>query len=441
MKRLILSLVGVLVLAGLLIAAFWLGMRHSPSSPAGATATSERRVLYWYDPMVPQQHFNHPGKSPMGMEMVPKYADGFGAEPGEVRIDPQTVQNLGVRTAVVRVAPLNEAVQVPATVAWDPRESVTISARTDETIDRLYVRAPFDVVRKGQPLAEVLAPQWSAALAEYRALAHAESADARSLRAAARQRLHTLGLSDADIAGMRGQESGIVIRAPQDGVVAQLSVKQGEQVVSGSPLMTLSSLDHVWVEAQVPQVQISGIASGTPVTVTTSALPGKDFKGAAQSVLPDVDPTTRTERVRIELPNPQHDLAPGMFAEVAIHAQSQAAHPLIPDEALIATGDATRVIVAEGEGHFRAVPVRTGASADGYTEVLQGLNGGERVVTSGQFLIDSEASLSGALQRLNTSENSPPPPQSQPAPASSAMQSMPGMPMPASSHSSGAHGP
>lgn len=441
MKRLTLSLVGVLVLAGLLFAAFWLGTRHNASSPARATATNERHVLYWYDPMMPQQHFNHPGKSPMGMEMVPKYADEAGTEPGEVRIDPQTVQNLGVRTAVVRVAPLKEAVQVPATVAWDLRESVTISARTDETIDRLYVRAPFDAVRKGQPLAEVLAPQWSAAVAEYRTLAHAESADARSLRAAARQRLHTLGLGDADIAGLRGSESGIVIRAPQDGVVAQLSVKQGEQVAAGSPLMILGSLDHVWVEAQVPQAQMASIVVGAPVTVTTSALPGKGFKGAVQSVLPDVDPTTRTQRVRIELPNPQHDLAPGMFAEVAIHAHTGAAHPLIPDEALIATGNATRVIVAEGDGHFRAVPVRTGSSADGYTEVLQGLNGGERVVTSGQFLIDSEASLSGALQRLNTSENSRPAPQSRPAPASSAMQAMPGMVMPSSTHSSGAHGP
>lgn len=440
MKRFVWIAAGVIAFIAVVALAYWLGTRHGTSGiPAEASAPNGRRVLYWYDPMVPQQHFNHPGKSPMGMEMMPKYADEVtGGKPGAVRISPQVVQNLGVRTATVRVAPLAESVQVPASIAWDARESVTISARTDETIDRLYVRAPFDIVRKGQPLAEVLAPQWSAAIAEYQALAHAESSDARDLQRAARQRLRTLGLSDADIAGLRGNEAGIVIRASQDGVVAQLSVKQGEQVAAGAPLMTLNGLDHVWIEAEVPQAQMAGIAAGTPVSITSSALPGKEFHSTVQSVLPDVDPTTRTQRVRIELNNPDHQWAPGMFAEVAIHITTGAAHPLIPDEALIATGNATRVIVAEGDGHFRAVPVRVGRSADGYTAVLSGLKGGERVVTSGQFLIDSEASLSGALQRLDTGDGTDATP-SQPARASSGMQGMPGMAMPESSHSSGAH--
>jgi Cu(I)/Ag(I) efflux system membrane fusion protein len=394
---------------------YWLGARRAGSGAPMpvAAAAADKRVLYWYDPMSPQQHFDHPGISPLmpSMDLVPKYAGAPGeSEPGVVRIDPAVVQNLGVRTASVRVAALARAVRVPASVGWNLREAVTISARVDETIERLDVRAPFDAVRKGQPIARVLAPQWGAAIAEYRALSGAKSADARALLAAARQRLHVLGLSDAEIAGAHAGAAGIELRAPLDGVVAQLAVQQGQQVVAGAPLMVLNSLDTVWVEADVPQAQMPGIAAGIPVTMTASALPGATFDARVQDVLPQVDPATRSQRVRIQLPNPEHRLAPGMFAQVSISVAGGAAHPLVPDEALIATGAATRVIVALGDGGFRAVPVRVGASAGGETEILSGLSGNERVVTSGQFLIDSEASLSGALQRLQTDAESVPQP-------------------------------
>lgn len=393
---------------------YWLGTRRAGSgAPMPAAAAADKRVLYWYDPMSPQQHFDHPGKSPLmpSMDLVPKYAGVPGeSEPDVVRIDPAVVQNLGVRAAPVRVAALARDVRVPASVGWNLREAVTISARVDETIERLDVRAPFDAVRKGQPVARVLAPQWGAAIAEYRALSGAESADARALLAAARQRLHVLGLSDAEIAGVHVGAAGIELRSPLDGVVAQLAVQQGQQLVAGAPLMVLNSLDTVWVEADVPQAQMPGIAAGIPVAVTVSALPGATFDAQVQVVLPQVDPATRSQRVRIELPNPEHRLAPGMFAQVSISVAGSAARPLVPDEALIATGAATRVIVALGDGGFRAVPVRVGASAGGETEILAGLSGNERVVTSGQFLIDSEASLSGALQRLQTEAESAPHP-------------------------------
>ncbi|HKZ09155.1 MAG TPA: efflux RND transporter periplasmic adaptor subunit [Rhodanobacteraceae bacterium] len=439
MKRIILAIGGLIVLAAALTGAYWAGTTRNASQKPSSTpsASTQRKVLYWYDPMVPEQHFDHPGLSPMGMQMVPKYADEAGGnEPGVVRIDPRVAENLGIRTTPVHVAMLNETIRVPATVAWDPREAITISARVNETLDRLYVRAPFDTVKKGEPLAEVLAPDWSAAAAEYLALAQVQSKDARSLRAAARQRLYALGLSEADIAGLRAGEPQIVLRAPIDGVVAQLSVKQGEQVPAGAPLITLNALDHVWVEADVPQAQMGSIAADTPVTVTVSALPGEMFKGKVQAVLPEVDPATRTQDVRIELPNPDHKLAPGMFAEVAIHASAGAAHPLVPDGSVIATGEDTRVIVAEGQGHFRAVSVKTGHSANGETEILSGLHGDERVVTSGQFLIDSEASLSGALQRLDAGEGSAP---AHSAPVPSEKNKSQSMPMP--SGSAGGHQP
>jgi len=210
-------------------------------------------------------------------------------------------------------------------------------------------------------------------------------------------------------------------------------VREGQQVNAGNPLMTINGLDQVWVEAAVPQAQTAGIEAGTPMTVTVSALPNKTFHGTVQALLPDVDPTTRTQQTRIVLKNPKRELAPGMFAEVAIASAPGTAHPLVPVEALISDGIDTRVIVALGNGGFTPMRVRTGRSSNGMTQILAGLHGGERVVTSGQFLIDSEASLSGALQRLGTSGESPAQPESSPPtslPAEEGSNAMPGMAMP-----------
>jgi Cu(I)/Ag(I) efflux system membrane fusion protein len=375
---------------------------HQAGTAAG-TDSGERKILYWYDTMAPQEHFDHPGLSPMGMQMVPKYADEVAAdEPGVVRIDPATVQNLGVRTARVERRVLAASVQVPGTIAWNLREATTISARVDAVVARLDVRAPYTTVAAGQPLAGLLAPQWTSALAEYRALQQASSADAKALRAAAHARLEVLGLSAADIrAAGDGGNAVLTLHAPAAGVVTTLEVREGQRVGAGQTLMTLNRLDSVWVEAAVPQGVAGTLHAGTPVTVTTDALPGRRFHGQVETLLPDLDRATRTQQARIVIANPDGALRPGMFASVQLAPAEGDALPLVPDDAVIASGSEARVIRAEGEGRFRAVPVRLGRSAGGYTQVLEGLTGGEQVVTSGQFLIDSEASLSGALERLD----------------------------------------
>ncbi len=379
-----------------------------------------KKVLYWYDTMVPQQHFDKPGLSPMGMQMVPKYADD-GAAKDVVRIDPATVQNLGVRTAPVERRVLASAIRVPGTITWDLRQAITISARTDAVVSKLDVRAPYTAVKTGEPLAQLLAPQWSSALAEYAALQHAQSADAKDLRAAARERLQVMGLTPADIQSSRhGAGAAITLHAPQAGVVTTLDVREGQRVSAGQTLMTVNGLSTVWIEAALPQAAAGTVRSGTPVVVTVDALPDRSFHGTVETVLPDVDPMTRTQRARIVLANPEGALSPGMFATVQLLPAQGEALPVVPDDALIATGTHTRVILAEGNGHFRAVAVRTGRAAGGYTEILDGLSGGEKVVVSGQFLIDSEASLSGALERLNDTSAKP---------AAAASAPMPGMPM------------
>lgn len=403
MKRLALASVVLLALVAAGGIGYLIAQRSMPSGMQPAESqSSSKKILYWYDPMLPQQHFDHPGLSPMGMQMVPKYADeGVGETQDVVRVSPAQVQNLGMRTAQVKVGRLSDTVNVPGTVAWDQRLAVTVSARTNATLEKLYVRAPFTPVKAGQPLAEILAPQWSAAAAEYFALSDAKSAEGRALQTAARARLHALGMDDATIHGLRAGSGTITLHAPIDGVVGQLDVKQGQQVGEGMPIMSINGLDKVWVDAAIPQAQSDGVSAGTPIAATVSALPGETFHGEVEALLPEVDLATRTQRARIVLANPSHELAPGMFADLRIEGAATAPQPLVPDEAIIADGVHTRVIEALGDGQFKPIRVKTGRSADGMTEILDGLAGGERIVTSGQFLIDSEASLSGALERLD----------------------------------------
>jgi Cu(I)/Ag(I) efflux system membrane fusion protein len=438
MKRLLVFAGALMALVAAGFIGYWIASRSkSPSLMAqSAPASAERKVLYWYDPMQPETHYSHPGMSSMGMKLVPKYAEEGGAAAGVVKINPEVLENFGVRTQTVEVGRLADAANVPGRVTWNQDLTITVSARTDITIEKLDVRVPFTEVKAGQPLAEVLAPEWSAAVNEYFALADAKSKYARALREDARMRLRALGMDEATIRGLRAGSGTITLRAPAGGVVSALDVREGQQVNAGNPVMTINGLDQVWIEAAVPQAQTAGIEAGTPVTVTVSALPGETFRGTVEAVLPDVDPTTRTQQTRIVLENPKHALAPGMFAEVAIASAPGAAHPLVPVEALISDGIDTRVIEAIGHGSFKPVRVRTGRSSNGMTEILAGLHGGERVVTSGQFLIDSEASLSGALQRLGTSGESPAEAESSPPtalPAKEGSNTMPGMAMPPAS--------
>ncbi len=390
------SSVGLLLIG--LVGGYWWARRADGSVHATplSTAAQPRKILYWYDPMVPEQHFPKAGKSPMGMDMVAKYADG-GSETG-IRIDPDVQQNVGIRTALVETGSLSSEIRVPATLTWDLRQESVVSARVDGIVSRLNIKAPYDRVRRGQSLATVLAPMWSSAIAESAALSHATSADARSLQAASRQRLHVLGLSGSSASG----NGGVVLRSPSDGVVSEVLVREGQTTMAGTPMFRINGTRTLWLEADIPQAGTAGILSGTKVTATVSAVPGRTFDGEVETLLPQIEAATRTQRARIVLHNDEGLLVPGMFAELLLRPEGGDAVPLIPSEALIVTGSDSRVIVVGADGRFKPVRVQTGRSRDGQVEILSGLKGGERVVTSGQFLIDSEASLSGALERLDT---------------------------------------
>ncbi|MCX7893995.1 MAG: efflux RND transporter periplasmic adaptor subunit [Burkholderiales bacterium] len=402
------ALVTGIVLAGLGAAGgYWFAASRtqasaSPAPAAEAAKAGGRRILYWYDPMVPQHRFDKPGKSPfMDMDLVPKYADE--AEEGTVSVSPRVVQNLGVRTAEARTGTLARRLEAVGAVGWNERAVVVLQARTPGFVERLYVRAPLDAVAKGAPLVALHAPEWAAAQEEYLALLGSQAEGAAELRPAARERLLRLGMSAGDIAALerdRRVHASVTLTAPIAGVVAELGAREGMAVMPGATLFRIVDLASVWVNAEVPEAYASWVRPGAAVEARVPAWPGETFRGKVSAILPEVDPETRTVRARVELANPGARLKPGMFATLAFAPPAAKPAVLVPSEAVIRTGTRSVVLVAEGEGRFRPVDVEVGAEAGGETEILKGLSAGERVVVSGQFLVDSEASLRATGARL-----------------------------------------
>ncbi|HHQ6631883.1 TPA: efflux RND transporter periplasmic adaptor subunit [Serratia fonticola] len=393
------SLTLLAALLGGAMGGYWFAGEKTAAQPASGGA--ERQVLYWYDPMVPGQRFDKPGKSPfMDMELVPRYADEQ-QDDGGVTISARQQQNLGVRTAAAQLRELNLQLDAYGSVATDERGVQVIAARANGLIDKLYVRASQQQVKKGQALAQLWIPDWSAAQQEY--LAIRKLGDS-ALTSAARQRLALQFMPEAIIRQVErsGQpQTRITITAPESGFINKLDAREGMQVTATQGLFELASLDPVWMVIDYPQAQAGLLQVGDAVAASSASWPGERFTGEVSELLPNVDPLTRTFKARIVLKNPQQRLKPGMYLQVQL-AQNAGAKPVlaIPQEALIGSGDRNRVLVAEGNGHFAPVDVVAGLAQDGWVEIKQGLQAGQQVVTSGQFLIDSEASMRSALPQM-----------------------------------------
>ncbi len=398
-----------LIVAGAVAVAAWGGYRYAMSrvehAPAAAADTAgagqtERKVLYWYDPMVPQQKFDKPGKSPfMDMPLQPKYADEEAA--GTVSISPQVVQNLGVRTARASSGSLESRFEAVGSIAYNERGVVQLQARATGFVERLHARAPLDPVRKGAPLVEILYPDWAGAQEEFLFLRRSGS----SLAAAARQRLVLLGMSEPEIAAVEREgttRARLTLHSPISGVIAELGVREGMTVMPGTPLFKLVDLSTVWANAEVPETQAAWLRPGAAVEARVAAYPNEKFEGRIGAILPEVIAATRTLRARIELKNPHSRLKPGMFATLVFRGPSGTETVLVPSEAVIRTGLRDVVVVALGDGRFRAAPVEVGSETGGQTEIRNGIKAGDTVVLSGQFLIDSEASLGATISRLDT---------------------------------------
>jgi Cu(I)/Ag(I) efflux system membrane fusion protein len=367
---------------------------HAPSAPAA------RSVLYWYDPMVPDQHFGKPGKSPMGMDMVPRYAES-GAPGGEspgVRISPAAEQNLGVRLATVRRGDLAASLDAVGVIDFNQRDVAIIQARSAGFVQRVYARAPGDVVRAGAPIADLLIPAWGGAQGEFLAVKRAGDP---VLTAAARQRLRLLGMPNALISTVErgGRPRAIFsISTPIAGAIQTLDVRQGMSVNAGQTLAQISGLSTVWLNAAAPEAQAGLVRVGELARVDLAAFPGESFSGRVTAILPTAQAESRTLTVRVELANRGGRLRPGMFATAHLGGESRPAL-LAPSEAIIQTGKRNLVMLAEADGRYRPVDVEIGRQAGNETEILAGLSEGQKVVASGQFLLDSEASLAGIQAR------------------------------------------
>ena len=371
----------------------------APAAEGKTDPATGKKILYWHDPMVPGSKFDKPGKSPfMDMPLVPMYADQA-ADAGNVAISPSLQQNLGVRTAEVRQGKLESALRAVGNVAWNARDVEVVQASSGGFLERLYVRAPLDPVRKGQPLAELYVPDWVAAQEDYLAARRMSP----ELADAARQRMRLAGMTEDLI---RQVEAGNAVHArltivsPASGVVAELGAREGMTVAPGAPLYRINGLSSVWVDADIPESAAAQVHPGAAVQARAAALPGIVFKGKVGALLPEVNPATRTLKARIELANPGGRLVPGMFVNVDLAPGDSRNVLLVPSEAVIQTGERSVVFVANDDGKFMPVQVETGAEANGQTEIRHGLEAGQKVVASGQFLVDSEASLKGVMARM-----------------------------------------
>jgi len=382
-----------------------------PVDRAGEVATGEPQPLYWVAPMDPNYRRDQPGKSPMGMDLIPVYEEPGAGSPrgaGTVEISPEVVNNLGVRTAPVTRGALPADIRTVGYVQYDEDRRVHIHPRVEGWIEKLYVKASGDPVEAGQPLYELYSPQLVNAQEEFLL---ALRRDNQRLLQAAEDRLLALQLAPEFIARLRRDQQlrqTVTFHAPLTGVVDNLAVREGFFVRPDTTLMSVGVLDEVWVEAEVFARQAPLVAVGLPVTMTLEYLPGRRWEGEVDYLYPSLDEQTRTLRVRLRFANEDGDLKPNMFAQVIIRAPAGAPGLLVPREAVIRGPDDDRVVLALGEGRFKSVAVELGRIDERDAEILAGLREGDEVVVSAQFLLDSESSKTSDFRRMQALDEAAP---------------------------------
>ncbi|MCG2634107.1 MAG: efflux RND transporter periplasmic adaptor subunit [Gammaproteobacteria bacterium] len=372
---------------------------------------SAEEVLYWVAPMDPNYRRDEPGKSPMGMDLVPVYGTPTDSSdsvdgPGLVRISPAVINNLGVRTGRAEVGSLAREIESVGYIRHDEQRLHQINTRVAGWIDRLGVRSQGEPVTQGQVLFELYAPELVNAQREYLAALRMSS---QSLIDASTERLLALGAGPDEV--VRLKRSGKVLQrlpvaAPSDGYVVELAVQEGAHVTVHSPVMSIAALDSVWVIVEVLERQAAWLEVGQPAEVVLDAFPGRRWQGTVDYIYPELDDKSRTLKARLQLANPDLILRPNMFGRVRIRGRATEAVIHIPREALI-RGSLDRVVLALGDGRFRSVPVVAGIESGGRVAVLSGLEADARVVISGQFLIDSESNLGTALRRMESLSTEP----------------------------------
>lgn len=393
--------------------------------PAGMPMTSppgERKVLYYRDPMNPARTSPVPRKDEMGMDYVPVYEGGEGASaaagPGAVHVDPRMAQSSGVRTEEVRVRRLSKVIRTVGQVTYDERRLHDLNSKVQGWIDKLYVDYTGKPVRRGDPLMAIYSPALFSTQQDYLLALRTRDAlppetpsraGADALVDAARQRLRFFDISESEIRNLerRGAPAKtLTVNSPIDGYVVEKSVVQGAQVTPGMPLFKIADLSNVWVLADIYEYELPWVATGQHATVELPYAPGTPLEGRITYVYPYLAGETRTVKVRIEVRHPRGRLAlkPDMYATVTIRSPIVREAVAIPEQAIIRTGERSVGIVALDGGWFEPRDLKLGVTADGYVEVLAGLRAGDRLVTSSQFLIDSESNLRSAVAGMGAHE-------------------------------------
>ena len=388
---------------------FLINQPHDMSAMAGAiegnsSSQASDEPLYWVAPMDPNYQRDKPGKSPMGMDLIPVYADdvsGGSDKAGTVFIDPSVENNLGVKTAKVELEALSPRIETVGYVAFDESALWQTNVRAAGWVEKLYINAVGEKVNKGDVLFTLYSPELVKAQEE---LLSAYKTGRKGLIKGSTERLITLGVDKAQIRSITRQGKAsrtIEIKAPADGVIASLNIREGGYLSPAQAVISAGPLGEVWVDAEVFERQAHWISTGSNADMTLDAIPGKEWQGTVDYVYPILDPKTRTLRVRLKFSNPNGELKPNMFANIALKPISDDQVLTIPRSSVIHSGGMTRVVLSEGEGKYRSVRVEVGREAGDKIEVLQGLTQDERIVTSAHFMLDSESSQSADLSRIN----------------------------------------
>ena len=407
--------------AGLAFGGYWAGTHRStqPELTAATAAGAKtdpaagRKVLYWHDPMVPATKFDKPGKSPfMDMQLVPVYADEAASE-GGVKVTSALQQNLGIRFGTVRRVEARDSFETVGTTQFDESVAAVVQSRVTGYIDHLYARAPMQRIKRGEPIASLFVPDWIAPQEEFLTLKRGGNTD---LAAAARQRMLALSIPPALIAQAErtGQaQKHLTLTSPATGVITELPVRDGAMVAPGMTIAKVAGLGKLWLVAEVPEALANSARPGMTVEATFAGDANRKYTGHVREILPGISTATRTVQARLELDNRDGSLTPGMLMRVRLGAETPVSRLLVPTEAVITSGKRTIVLVAGDNNSMQPVVVTVGRDSGTDTEVLSGLTEGQKVVVSGQFLIDSEANLKAVLPKFaagaSAAPGSPPP--------------------------------
>jgi Cu(I)/Ag(I) efflux system membrane fusion protein len=392
-------LMGIGIVAAL-VAGVFIGRGFTPPESMEARHSTEREILYWVAPMDANYRRDEPGKSPMGMDLVPVYADEVAAKQGVVTIDPTIVSKLGVRTVTAERGTLPRRIDTVGYVGYDEDTLQHVHTRVEGWVEKLAKTAAGDPVRKGELLFELYSPKLVNAQQEFLA---ALAGSNNALQSASRDRLRALGVTDREIRRLeqeRRVSQRVPVTAESNGVISQLGIREGMFVTPMTEVMSIAQIDKVWVVAEVFERQSAWVEAGQKASVELDYLPGSTFRGTVDYVNPELDAKTRTLKVRLRFDNEGARLLPNMFARVVIEGTSVENIVHVPREAVIRGGSSSRVVIDLGDGMFESREVLVGIESGDRVAIRRGLREGERVVVSAQFLIDSESNIEAALGRM-----------------------------------------